>query len=214
MPQAKLSLKSQQRQRTRRRLLDAALSLFAAQGYEATSVGDICERTALSKGAFYFHFPGKEALLVEAMEGATERGSGDVDFRPVRSADGSGPPSGLRRGGHQGAGISPALRLELWAQALRQEQVWHHLHISRTRFAAALRRRLRRRLGAEGAADVETLTRGLVILRDGLILRSLRFPRDPMAGRLDALVAALTRRAPSEGPFALSWGEEPEKRPA
>jgi AcrR family transcriptional regulator len=214
MRQTKSSLKSQQRQRTRRRLLDAALSLFASQGYEATSVGDICERTALSKGAFYFHFPGKEALLVEAVEGATERGSGDLDFRPVRSADSSGPSAGLRRSGHQGASISPALQLELWAQALRQEQVWHHLRISRTRFAAALRRRLRRRLGAEGAADVEALTRGLVILRDGLILQSLRFPRDPMAGRLDALVAALIRHALGEEPFAPSWGEEPEKRPA
>lgn len=37
--------------------------LFFARGYDATSVEDIIVRAGISKGAFYHHFPSKEALL-------------------------------------------------------------------------------------------------------------------------------------------------------
>jgi AcrR family transcriptional regulator len=53
---------------TRDRLLEAALALFASQGYSATSVADIQQACGLSpgSGALYKHFPSKKALLQEA----------------------------------------------------------------------------------------------------------------------------------------------------
>lgn len=48
---------------TRQRILDAARILFAANGYEHTSIQQIMAATALSKGAIYHHFPSKEAIL-------------------------------------------------------------------------------------------------------------------------------------------------------
>jgi AcrR family transcriptional regulator len=53
---------------TRDRLLEAALALFASQGYSATSVADIQQACGLSpgSGALYKHFPSKKALLEEA----------------------------------------------------------------------------------------------------------------------------------------------------
>jgi AcrR family transcriptional regulator len=53
---------------TRERLLDAAMELFARQGYAATSIADIQQACGLSpgSGALYKHFPSKKALLQEA----------------------------------------------------------------------------------------------------------------------------------------------------
>ena len=44
--------------------MEVALDLFSDQGYEATSMRDIAAALGLSPGAFYHHFPSKEAVLV------------------------------------------------------------------------------------------------------------------------------------------------------
>ena len=51
-------------ERTRRRLIEAAASVFADAGYEA-SYRDLIAASGLSKGAFYFHFPSKPDLAAE-----------------------------------------------------------------------------------------------------------------------------------------------------
>jgi AcrR family transcriptional regulator len=50
-------------ERSRRAVLDAALSLFSHQGYRATTVRDIAEKARVSTGNVYHHFPDKEALF-------------------------------------------------------------------------------------------------------------------------------------------------------
>ena len=52
------------------RLLQAAMALFAAQGYERTTVGEIQEAAGLTfgSGALYKHFASKEALLTTGIE--------------------------------------------------------------------------------------------------------------------------------------------------
>ena len=50
-------------ERSRRAVLDAALSLFAHQGYRATTVRDIADKARVSTGNVYHHFPDKEALF-------------------------------------------------------------------------------------------------------------------------------------------------------
>ena len=47
----------------------AARKLFAAHGFEATSVDDIAARAGVAKGALYHHFPSKEALFARVLEG-------------------------------------------------------------------------------------------------------------------------------------------------
>ena len=51
---------------SRTRLLDAAVHLVRAQGYEATTVDDICRAAGLTKGAFFHHFKSKEDLAIAA----------------------------------------------------------------------------------------------------------------------------------------------------
>lgn len=51
-------------EKTRARILASALSLFVRKGYEHTTFTDIAARMKMTKGAVYWHFKSKEALLV------------------------------------------------------------------------------------------------------------------------------------------------------
>ena len=50
----------------RERLLQAAFTLLRTRGFTATSVDDLCAAAGVTKGAFFHHFPSKEALGVAA----------------------------------------------------------------------------------------------------------------------------------------------------
>ncbi len=52
----------------REKLLDAAVLLVRAQGFAATSVDQLCGEAGVTKGAFFHHFPSKEALGVAAAQ--------------------------------------------------------------------------------------------------------------------------------------------------
>jgi TetR/AcrR family transcriptional repressor of nem operon len=56
----------------RTRLLEAARDVIRAKGFAATSVDDLCRAAGVTKGAFFHHFPTKEALGVAAAEYWTE----------------------------------------------------------------------------------------------------------------------------------------------
>jgi len=66
-------------EKTRRRILASALSLFAKKGYEHTTFTDIAARLKLTKGAVYWYFESKEALLVELVRLALKRFQADLD---------------------------------------------------------------------------------------------------------------------------------------
>jgi AcrR family transcriptional regulator len=63
----------------RQRVLDAAVDLFAQQGYDGTSVTQVITRAGVAKGGFYHHFVSKEALLYEVY--------GDLISRQLAAAD-------------------------------------------------------------------------------------------------------------------------------
>ncbi len=52
----------------RRQLLDAALSVFVAQGYHAAAMDDIADRAGVSKPVLYQHFPGKRDLYLALLD--------------------------------------------------------------------------------------------------------------------------------------------------
>jgi len=55
-------------EKTRTRILASALSLFVKKGYEHTTFTDIAARLKMTKGAVYWHFDSKEALLVALVQ--------------------------------------------------------------------------------------------------------------------------------------------------
>ena len=63
---------------TRRHILDVAALAFAENGYRGISLNDIVRETGLTKGAFYFHFPSKEALAIAVFHGKQERWVGET----------------------------------------------------------------------------------------------------------------------------------------
>lgn len=68
-----MTSRKEQAERSRARLLDVALRLFVAQGYEATSVSQILDEAGMARGALYHHFPdGKREIFAAAVELADE----------------------------------------------------------------------------------------------------------------------------------------------
>ncbi|TAJ53194.1 MAG: TetR/AcrR family transcriptional regulator [Nevskiaceae bacterium] len=66
-----------------------AFELFGRFGYEGVSIGDIAKGAKLSKGALYWHFPGKEALYLDCLKRLHGIFNEDV-FEPMRqSTDGA-----------------------------------------------------------------------------------------------------------------------------
>ena len=59
--------KIEQRQASIEKLLDAALHLFVSKGYRSTNLEQIAGAADLSKGAVYFYFGSKEAVLIELL---------------------------------------------------------------------------------------------------------------------------------------------------
>jgi AcrR family transcriptional regulator len=54
--------------RTRKRILDAAMTLFADRGYHASSNADVAEAAELTRGAMLYHFPTREDLVEAAID--------------------------------------------------------------------------------------------------------------------------------------------------
>ena len=49
---------------TRERILDVALDLFIAQGFDGTSLREIAQRLGFTKAALYYHFTSKDDILM------------------------------------------------------------------------------------------------------------------------------------------------------
>jgi AcrR family transcriptional regulator len=60
--------KAEQRQVSMDSLLDAALRLFVSQGFRSTNLEQISGAAELTKGAVYFYFRSKEAVLLELLK--------------------------------------------------------------------------------------------------------------------------------------------------
>ncbi len=58
---------------TAEKLLDAAVELFAANGFNATSIRDIAGLTGMTISNIYYHYGSKEGLLNAILERATRR---------------------------------------------------------------------------------------------------------------------------------------------
>ena len=68
--------RQQRAEETLNRILEVAEECFAQKGYATTGIAEICQRAGVSKGAFYHHFPSKQALFLTLLNrwlGATER---------------------------------------------------------------------------------------------------------------------------------------------
>jgi AcrR family transcriptional regulator len=60
-------VRDKQREETRRRIYLAALEVFRRDGVAQCRIEDIANKSEVSRGAFYFHFPTKDDVLMELL---------------------------------------------------------------------------------------------------------------------------------------------------
>ncbi|MGA4539444.1 TetR/AcrR family transcriptional regulator [Uniformispora flossi] len=170
------------RAETRRRLLDAALDVFAAEGFGRTTVEQVCDHAGFTRGAFYSNFSSLDELFLAMWE---ERSAAMLD--DVRAA----------LGGVADADPDAALRAAF--HAIPVDDAWFRITAEFTAHALrtpALRRVMAAReqaiLDAVLPAVVAALARGgrrvpdetalgqaLVAVHDGTSAQILLDPGDP-----------------------------------
>ena len=169
-------------QETRANILNAAQSLFAQNGYDATGVADICQEAGVSKGSFYYHFPSKQALFLELLD---EWLSGlDVQLNILRLNDQSAPDSLIAMTSvlplvFQSAGNHLQIFLEFWIQASRDATIWEATiapyHRYQTLFASIIEEGITE--GSLEPVDTQLTAQVIVSFAVGLLLQGLLDPQ-------------------------------------
>jgi len=153
--------------RKRAELLRAARRLFVRNGFAATSLADIAEEAALTKGAVYSNFESKEDLFLALLQEPS--GPGDwahqEELHPtdLSAATGDSPEERAANWGRAVAGLDPkrrnlALFFEMNAVALRSDRTREWVSGHNREFFHALGTELARVLDAP-EADPELLGR-------------------------------------------------------
>ena len=168
-------------EKTRERILKAAEESFARDGYDATGVAGICELAGVTKGAFYHHFPSKQAVFLALLQGWLSRL--DTGIETLRVGAPTVPQGLLHMAGltryifSEASGRLPIF-LEFMTQASHDREVWQATVAPyrryRDRFADIVRAGI-----AEGSLrpvdpDVAALT--IVALAVGMLLQGLLDP--------------------------------------
>lgn len=65
----------------------AARKLFAADGFDTTSIDDIAAKAGVAKGAVYHHFSSKEEIFARVLEGVQEELAATQLATPPRGSD-------------------------------------------------------------------------------------------------------------------------------
>ncbi len=86
--------RQQEKEERIRRILQAALRVFAHEGLQPATVEAIAREAELGKGTIYYYFPSKEALLEELIAGLSE----DYFHGLLEGARGEKTPLGIAQG--------------------------------------------------------------------------------------------------------------------
>jgi hypothetical protein len=73
MTEKKDNLKATGEKKTKERIFDAAIRLFAQNGFDATSMREIAEVVGIKKASMYSHFKSKDEILEKIMDYPTAR---------------------------------------------------------------------------------------------------------------------------------------------
>lgn len=182
----------------RERVLAAAGELFYAEGITASGVDRVAAVAGVSKRTLYKHFGSKDALVAACLQARDA---------PIRDTFTTGAeavtddPRGqleavftvlaewMSRAGRGCPFVNAAVELPDPTSPARQIARLHK---------AELRRWIRTRASAAGAADPDTLSWQLMALFDGAIAQRLVLGADAPAGPIAAAVATLLDAATSD----------------
>ena len=168
---------------TRAHILQAAITLFAKNGYDASSVAEICQAAGVSKGAFYHHFASKQAVFQSLLEGWLAGLNLQMDALLNNAPD---VPAGFMR---LVSMASPIFRdaqgqfpmfLEFWTQSSRDPLLWataiapyrHFLQL----FTDALAKGIQQ--GSIRPVDPKLTAQALLALAMGVVLQQVMDPQE------------------------------------
>jgi AcrR family transcriptional regulator len=171
----------QRSEETRARILGAALKEFSSSGYDAASVDDICAEAGVSKGAFYHHFPSKQAVFLALFEDWLK--TVDAGLEAARKPT---VPETLTNMSRmlpiifaQADGQLPMF-LEFWMQASRDKVVWKAINAPYKRyldyFAALVKQGIAE--GSLSQMDPHSAAQVIVSFAVGMLLQGLIAPSD------------------------------------
>lgn len=139
----------------RERILDAALEVFSSRGYVSAAVDDVAGAADTSKGGVYFHFPGKQAILLALLDRTAVR----LEAKIARVM--AGAPSAVARAEaalravvEAFSGHRPLARLLMVEAVGAGPEVNQRLQAMRERFAAVVSLELE---GAVAAGEIGPL---------------------------------------------------------
>jgi len=169
---------------TRGRILAAAADSFARQGYDVSSVDDICRLAGVSKGAFYHHFPSKSSVFI-ALLGAWLDGL-DQRFVAAQAQGGTVPEqiAAMARGVgdiFRVAGSSWNILLEFWAKAKTEPEVAASMVGTLRRYQAMFEALLQRGV-SEGSLQAGDTGLGAAVLLSIVLGTLLQGLLDPQRG--------------------------------
>jgi AcrR family transcriptional regulator len=164
-------------------IMAAAIHLFSHSGFEAASVADICAQAQVSKGAFYHHFPSKQALFLAIVDQWLK--GVDTQLFASRRKNETVPRSITRMADTLGFVFKAAsgqlpMFMEFMVQASRDQAVWNATIAPYRRyqqqFAALLEEGIR-----EGSikpdVDVQAVSWSLMSLAIGILLQGVVDPK-------------------------------------
>jgi AcrR family transcriptional regulator len=170
--------RAEKRDQTRAALLTAAAQVFAARGFQATTLDAVAEAAGLTKGAVYSNFQSKDDLIQALLDDRTER-----DGRRWQAAFAVSDATDRLRQIANVAGESMhgdrdwiALELQFHLYALHQQTARDKLRAHYARVEDAIATALSAHLG-DRPENLTSLARGLPALSFGLgIMNQLESP--------------------------------------
>lgn len=192
----------QRSEETRSHILASAADMFSKHGYDATGVAEICHAAGVSKGAFYHHFPSKQAVFLVLLKKWLDDLQESLAAYPreARSVPGSlVDMAGMMDYIFDAAHGRLSIYLEFWLQASRDPVVWsaaiQPYHQFEAYFASLVEKGI-----AEGSmrpTDTGQAAHTILSLAIGLLLQGLLDPQSTDWGQaaresLQILMTGLT----------------------
>jgi AcrR family transcriptional regulator len=195
--------RDESRQLTRRRLIDAAATVFAQHGYRRASVGEIASEAGYTIGALYSNFSGKDEVLLALLEREIAR----IAERVVTAAQAEDDPvDKLRAAAREWMEFLDdepelyALMIEFWTIWVRDDEVRprHAARFAAARgFIGSLIQEKADEMGIPMRLPPDQIGAAVMALADGLALQHLAdpnaIPDDLFPSLLPLLIRALER---------------------
>ncbi len=173
----------QRSEETRAKILSAAEKLFAGEGYDATSVAQICDQAGVSKGAFYHHFNSKQSVFLTLLDQWLERL--DAQMERIRAASQDGTQALIGMAAVTGKVFSDAqgrlpIFLEFWTKAIHDPEAWRTVPEQFARYRRFFADLLCQGMepGCQSEASTNAAARLVMALAMGMLVQGLVNPQE------------------------------------